>query len=446
MSEDDQIQDQRLAAAVVSGGRLRGLLLELWQRTRLDWGFVSDRLSQTFRKEAWVGGSERRFASETLYGMVRHARRIDAAIASARRGAAARPPRDEERLIAYLVLEGALTVDTAARSERSIDWAKLARFDDAIAGERDPVKRVAVGCSLPDWLAAALVRDHGARAEAIARALGRRAPMTIRANRLKVTRAVLAERLAARGLRTTPCAIATDGLIVESRTNLFALPEFTAGDFEAQDEGSQLLAELCGGERELIVDLCAGAGGKTLALAAAMGNCGRVIACDVDDGKLGELKKRARRAGVTTVETLHLADGAWPDALERRRDKVTRVLVDAPCSGVGALRRNPEARWRMREADIADFARRQHAIASRAATLLAPGGRLVYATCTILADENQAVAEAVARERGLRIVPLAEAWDARAAQVATADGRFLLVDPERHGTDGFFAAVLERPR
>ena len=152
MSEDDQIQDQRLAAAVVSGGRLRGLLLELWQRTRLDWGFVSDRLSQTFRKEAWVGGSERRFASETLYGMVRHARRIDAAIASARRGAAARPPRDEERLIAYLVLEGALTVDTAARSERSIDWAKLARFDDAIAGERDPVKRVAVGCSLPDWL------------------------------------------------------------------------------------------------------------------------------------------------------------------------------------------------------------------------------------------------------------------------------------------------------
>ena len=241
-------------------------------------------------------------------------------------------------------------------------------------------------------------------------------------------------------------SLATDGLIVETRTNLFALPEFTAGDFEAQDEGSQLLAELCGGERELVVDLCAGAGGKTLALAAQMANRGRVIACDVDDGKLGELKKRARRAGVTTVETLHLADGAWPDALERRRDKVTRVLVDAPCSGVGALRRNPEARWRMRETDIADFARRQHAIASRAATLLAPGGRMVYATCTILADENQAVAEAVARERDLRIVPLAEAWDARAAQVATADGRFLLVDPDRHGTDGFFAAVLERPR
>jgi 16S rRNA (cytosine967-C5)-methyltransferase len=445
MTEEDKAQDQRLAATVVAGGRLRGLLLELWQRTRLDWGFVSDRLSQTFRKETWVGSSERRFVAETLYGLVRHVRRVDAAIASGRRGASARPPRDDERLIAYFVLEGALTLDTAARLERAIDWKQVAGFDAAIARERDPVKRIAIGCSLPDWIAARLVRDHGERAEAIARALGRRAPMTIRANRLRTTRDALAAALAARGLATTPCALASDGLVVDSRTNLFALPEFTAGDFEAQDEGSQLLAELCGGERELIVDLCAGAGGKTLALAAQMGNRGRVVACDVDDGKLGELRKRARRAGITTVETLLLDDGAWPDALVRRRDRTMRVLVDAPCTGVGALRRNPEARWRLREADVAAFAARQFEIASRAATLLAPGGRMIYATCTIVADENQAVAEAVARERGLRLVPLAEAWDGRAAAAASPDGRFLMVDPDRHGTDGFFAAVLEKP-
>ena len=110
MTEEDKAQDQRLAATVVAGGRLRGLLLELWQRTRLDWGFVSDRLSQTFRKETWVGSSERRFVAETLYGLVRHVRRVDAAIASGRRGASARPPRDDERLIAYFVLEGALTM------------------------------------------------------------------------------------------------------------------------------------------------------------------------------------------------------------------------------------------------------------------------------------------------------------------------------------------------
>lgn len=444
MIEDDKAQDQRLARAALAGGRLRGLILELWQRTRLDWGFVSDRLSQVFRKESWLGSSERRFVAETLYGLVRQVRRVDAAITAARHGPT-RPIRDEQRLIAYFVLDGALSVDDATRVDRTVDWRAVAGFDVALARDRDVARRIAIGCSLPDWLAARLVADHGAHAEAIARALGQRAPMTIRANRLKTTRDALAAALAARGLRTEPTALAADGLVVLSRTNLFGLDEFRAGDFEAQDEGSQLLAELVGGARDTVVDLCAGAGGKTLALAALMGNRGRVIACDVDDGKLGELRKRARRAGVTTVEPLHLPEGAWPDALERRRDQVARVLVDAPCSGIGSLRRNPEARWRLREADIAGFARTQHQIATRAAQLLAPGGRLIYATCTLLAEENQAVVEALAAERGLRIVPLAEAWDARAATTATADGRFFSVDPARHGTDGFFAAVLERP-
>ncbi len=444
MTDDDRAHDQRLARAALAGGRLRGLILELWQRTRLDWGFVSDRLSQVFRKETWLGSSERRFVAETLYGLVRQVRRVDAAITAARRGPT-KPLRDEQRLIAYFVLEGAITIDDASRIDRTIAWDQVAGFDAALARDRDVARRIAIGCSLPDWLAARLAADHGDRAEAIARALGQRAPMTIRANRLKTTREALATALAARGLSTQPTALAADGLIVTSRTNLFGLDEFRDGGFEAQDEGSQLLAELVGGGRDTVVDLCAGAGGKTLALAALMGNRGRVIACDVDDGKLGELRKRARRAGVTTVEPLHLDGGAWPDVLERRRDQIARVLVDAPCSGVGSLRRNPEARWRLREADVAGFARTQREIATRAAQLLAPGGRLIYATCTLLAEENQAVVEAIAAERGLRIVPLAEAWDARAAVAASPDGRFLAVDPARHGTDGFFAAVLERP-
>ena len=269
--------------------------------------------------------------------------------------------------------------------------------------------------------------------------------MTIRANRLKTTREELAAKLAAHGLTATPGRFAPDALVVESRTNLFALPELKAGLFEAQDEGSQLLAELVTPGRELVVDLCAGAGGKTLALAAMMGNRGRLVACDVDEGKLEELRRRARRAGVSTVETVHLPDGVWPDALENRRAQVTRVLVDAPCSGVGALRRNPEARWRMKAGDIDDFARRQRAIAERAATLLAPGGTLVYATCTLLAAENQAVAEAVAAARGLTIVPPAEVLGDRGAALSTDDGRFFTAMPDRHETDGFFAAILRRP-
>jgi 16S rRNA (cytosine967-C5)-methyltransferase len=275
--------------------------------------------------------------------------------------------------------------------------------------------------------------------------------MTVRANRLKTTRDALAKAFAAHGLATTPGRYGEDALVVDSRTNLFALPELKDGLFEMQDEGSQLLAALVApGPRDTVVDLCAGAGGKTLALAAMMGNKGRIVACDIDGAKLEELRRRARRAGVTTVDTIHLHDGVWPDALEDRRDSVTRVLVDATCSGVGALRRNPEARWRMAEADIADFARRQREIALHAATLLAPGGLLVYATCTLLAAENQAVAEAVADARGLEIVPPSTVLGERAAELTAAlttdDGRWFTVAPDRHGTDGFFAAILRRPQ
>ncbi len=441
-------QDRRLASAAITGGRIRALLLELWQRTRVDWGFVSDRLSQTFRKESWLGAHDRRFVAETLYGMVRHLRRIDAALS---RGGHRGAPRDAQRLLAYFVLEGLITALDAARAEPAVDWSAAAAIDDHVARERNPVARLALGCSLPDWLAERLVADWGSRAEPIARALNQRAPMTIRANRLRTTREALAEALSRQGLATTPGRYGPDALVVDTRTNLFALPEHKAGLFEAQDEGSQLLAELVTSgpssspARGVVVDLCAGAGGKTLALAAIMGNRGRIVATDIDDGKLDELRRRARRAGVTTVDTLHLPDGAWPDALEARRGAVARVLVDAPCSGVGALRRNPEARWRMAAGDIDDFARRQRAIAERAATLLAPGGAMVYATCTVLAAENQAVVEAVAAARGLVIVPPAEVLGGRGAELTSDDGRWFTVTPDRHGTDGFFAAILRRP-
>ncbi len=442
----DDVPDPRLTRAVLAGGRVRALLLELWQRTRLDWGFVSDRLSQTFRKESWLGSSERRFVAETLYGLVRHLRRIDAAIAAgARRGAT---PRDDQRLVAYMLLDGAITAADAARALPGLDWVAVAGIDARLARERDPVQRLAIAGSLPDWLAARLHADWGPRAPALVAALNQRAPMTIRANRLRTSRDALIAALAARGLAAHAGALAADAIIVDTRTNLFGLPELTAGLFEAQDEGSQLLVDLLGdgpATGDIVVDLCAGAGGKTLALAARMGNHGRVIATDPDAGKLDELRRRGRRAGVTTVETHVLPDGAWPDALERRRGTVPRVLVDAPCSGIGALRRNPEARWRLREADVVDFGRRQRAIATRAATLLAPGGRLVYATCTLLSSENQAVVDDVAAATGLVRVPLATVLGDRAATFASVDGRDFTTTPDRHDTDGFYAAVLARP-
>jgi 16S rRNA (cytosine967-C5)-methyltransferase len=449
MREHDKEQDVRLARIVASGGKLRALLLELWQRTRLDWSFVSDRLSVTFRRERSLGSSERRFVAETLYGLVRHLRRIDAALAAGVRRGASRP-RDEHRLLAYLVLECGLPPAEAARVVPELDWNAVRAIDGVIAADRKATSRIAIGCSLPDWLAARLVADWGDEAEALARGLNARAPMTVRANTLKTTRAALAAALAADGIATTEGRWASHALHLETRVNLFGLEAFQRGELEAQDEGSQLLAELVDPPpRGTTVDFCAGAGGKTLALAAATGGKGRVVASDVDPAKLDELRRRARRAGVANAQAVALdpdPTAPLPPALADVAGKVDRVLVDAPCSGVGALRRNPEARWRLAEDELASFAARQLAIARRAAALLAPGGRLVYATCTVLRVENAAVVDALRAARPeLEVVPLAEVLGARAAALAGADGRFLEVAPHRHGTDGFFGAVLRRP-
>lgn len=455
--------DQALAAQLAApdaaggGGRLRALVLELWQRTRMDWGFVTDRLSATFRREKWIGAHERRFVGEVLYGLVRHLRRIDAAIARGRR--TSKPPRDLERLLALLVLEGLIDPARAARAAPEVDWRAAATIDDAIAAERRPAARIALAASLPDWLAARLVADWGDEAEPLARALNQRAPMTVRANTLvlgspgegeadaaRSGREALALELGRAGLEVRAGAWCDTALIVESRTNLLGLEAFRRGALEAQDEGSQLLAELAvagAGARPLVIDLCAGAGGKTLAMAARLAGRGRIVASDIDPKKLEELRRRARRAAVTNAQALLLEGGAWPPALHGLVGRADLVLVDAPCSGVGALRRNPEARWRLREADLAGYARKQRELLEGARRLLAPGGRLVYATCTLLAIENEdVIAGLLAAHPELAQVPLDRVLGARAA--ALAHGASLRVAPHTHGTDGFFAAVMQR--
>ena len=432
--------DAELAASVAEGGRLRALVLELWQRTRMDWGFVTDRLAVTFRKEKWLGAHERRFVGETLYGLVRHLRRVDLALERARR--VKQPPRDLERLIALLVLEGLLPAAAAARAVPGLDWAAATGVDDAIARVRDPGERIALAASLPDWLAQRLVADWGSEAEALARALNERAPMTVRANLLVVKdRDELAAELARVPLATHPGAWCDTALVVDSRTNLFGLDAFRRGAFEAQDEGSQLLADLVvaaappAADKPLVVDYCAGAGGKTLAIAARLGNRGRIVATDVDAGKLDELRRRARRAQVTNAQAMPVDDRR----LDPFRGKAEIVFVDAPCSGTGALRRNPEARWRLREADLAGFATRQREILAAAATLCAPAGRVVYATCSLLRCENEDVIA------GRPLIALAEVFGPDRAR-ALGRGETFTVTPHRHGTDGFFAAVLPAAR
>jgi 16S rRNA (cytosine967-C5)-methyltransferase len=442
-------RDRQLATAVAGGGGPARLLLDLWRTVRIDWSFASDPLAAAFRRDKSLSSHERRFVAETLYGLIRHLRRVDEALAAGGLvGGPAAP--DRERLLAYLVVAGLLGPAQAAVHAPALDWPKVAAIDDRLRAERHPARRIARTCSLPDWLAERLVADHGDRAEALAQGLNQRAPMTVRANLLCTDRDGLAAALAGEELATRPGTHASTALEVVDRVNLFALAAFRRGWFEAQDEGSQLVAELCAPPpRALVIDYCAGAGGKTLALAAAMANRGRLLATDVDPRKLGELRRRARRAGVSNVQAVELAPDAddWPSALRGAVGRAARVLVDAPCTGTGALRRNPEARWRLAPEDIARFSALQERIVARALELVAPGGRLIYATCSVLAAENEVVIDRVrAAHPELELVPVKAIWGReRAAALTDASGTVLSLGPDRHGTDGFFAAVLRKP-
>jgi 16S rRNA (cytosine967-C5)-methyltransferase len=239
-----------------------------------------------------------------------------------------------------------------------------------------------------------------------------------------------------------PTELGPAGLICETRMNAFALTAFREGLFEVMDEGSQLVADLVapppGGR---VVDACAGAGGKTLAIGASLCGKGRMLALDTDGKKLEELRRRARRAGLTNVEARPVGEG--PLEVKGQFD---RVLVDAPCSGLGTLRRNPEARWRLTRATVESFPARQVGLLVTYAPLVAVGGRLIYATCTVARAENDLVVERFLAERDDFVpVPVKEIWGRERAE-KLGDGMTLRLSPNRHDTDGFFAAVLRRIR
>jgi 16S rRNA (cytosine967-C5)-methyltransferase len=289
-------------------------------------------------------------------------------------------------------------------------------------------------CSLPDWLGEALRREAGPETGAAAEAMNLPGPVCLRANPQRAGREALAARLAAEGLAARPGALAPDALRVGSaRPNLLASPAFREGWFEVQDEGSQLLGELVEARPgDAVLDRCAGAGGKALQLAAAVGPEGIVHACDRDGARLARLAGRARRAGALGQVRVH--GEAPPPGL-----KVTRALVDAPCSELGALRRGPDQRWRIDPAGFAALPALQLRLLREAAACVAPGGRLAYATCTFRREENEEVARAFeAAAPGWR-----RARPAALGPLLDAEG-LLRLWPHRHGTDGFFGVAWDR--
>ena len=237
----------------------------------------------------------------------------------------------------------------------------------------------------------------------------------------------------------------THGIRIGGKPSLASHPLFAGGALEVQDEGSQLLALLLGARRgETVVDFCAGAGGKTLAIGAQMAGSGRIYAFDTAEKRLANIKPRLERAGLTNVRVERIAH-EHDARLQRLAGKADRVLVDAPCSGMGTLRRQPDLKYRHNPDSVAELVRLQQSVLAAAAQLVRPGGRLVYATCSVLPAENAAQAAAFLAAHP-DFAELDAADILRAQKIPLDTGRFLELDTGRHGTDGFFAAVMERRR
>jgi 16S rRNA (cytosine967-C5)-methyltransferase len=295
---------------------------------------------------------------------------------------------------------------------------------------------------MPEWIVPLLTAKFGDELAAEMAAMETEAPLDLRVNILKGDRAAAIGALASEGIEAEPTPLSPFGLRIQGRRPVTTGAAFQSGLIEVQDEGSQLIALLVDAQPGMrVVDYCAGAGGKTLAIAMGMENRGHIVACDVHDKRLEGAVKRLRRAGVHNVEQ-HLIVGGDKWA-KRRAGGFDRVLVDAPCTGTGTWRRNPDARQRLRAIDLEELRPKQAAILRDAAKLVRAGGRLVYATCSLLTEENETqVSEFLAEHSEFGVVPLAAAWPLESPP--PCEGPFLSLTPRMHATDGFFAAVLER--
>ena len=338
-------------------------------------------VSRHFRAHRELGQRDRAFIAETVFTVLRRKRSLEAACGGGR-------PRDLV-LAALVMLHGASVRSLDAmindREREMLGRAKAFNLDAA---------PLAVRAELPDWLWDKLALEYGAE-EAFALACGmlNPAPMDLRVNTLKATRDEVIARLRADGIACAPTPYSPFGIRLEAKPQINRHPLYEEGLVEVQDEGSQLLACLVAPRRgEMVVDFCAGAGGKTLALGAMMKNAGRLYAWDVSPKRLAGLDPRLARSGLSNVHPVAIA--SENDARAKRlAGKIDRVLVDAPCSGFGTLRRYPDLKWRFGAKDVTELAAKQARILAGAARLLKPGARLVYATCSVLREEGEAVAE-----------------------------------------------------
>jgi len=388
-------------------------------------------LHQFFRRHKAMGQHDRAFIADGVFAYLRRRRSLEELAQTQRPLRLALAVLVRELGIGIREWEGALGTDDAL-------W--LRTFKSRLATPLPP----AVAADLPDWLWERLGTVYGDAERAnLAHAWLSPAPLDLRINPLKTTRDEARAALAASGIAAEPTPYSPLGLRVAGRPALARHPLFVAGALEVQDEGSQLVGFLVAPKRtDMVADFCAGAGGKTLLLGALMRSQGRLYAFDTHDRRLANLKPRLARSGLSNVHPQLLAHER-DTKVKRLAGKIDRVLVDAPCTGFGTLRRNPDLKWRQPESALAELTAKQRAILAAAATLVKPGGRLVYATCSVLPDENEAVVAAF-----LAANPAFTRCDATAelarAGINLDTGPALQLFPHTHGCDGFYAEVLAR--
>ena len=407
------------------------------------------KLSEFFRNNRDLGTKERAFVAESVYGVLRRLRFLSAVTANDDND-----PDDARKLVlAWMLRIQGMSIQKIEPmlTEQQIEWAHTIK---AKSTENLPL---AVQADVRDWLWDKLATQYGEKeALTIARSMHESASLDLRVNTIKATREEVMAKFIAENttgeanIANTPYS--PIGLRMPLRLNISRHVLFTEGQIEVQDEGSQILAHLVAPKRGMMIaDFCAGAGGKTLAIGAGMRSTGRLYAFDTSPHRLDALKPRLARSGLSNVHPAAIAHER-DDRVKRLSGKIDRVLVDAPCSGLGTLRRNPDLKWRQTLALVEQMTVLQTAILQSAARLLKPGGRLVYATCSVMIQENEAIAQAFTEAN-----PDFEMVDAGsiltglkvegAEKLCTGgeDGlRYLRLWPHRHQTDGFFAAIWQK--
>jgi 16S rRNA (cytosine967-C5)-methyltransferase len=392
----------------------------------------ADTTLRYFFKNERLGSNEREIVAETVFGVLRHRLLLEVACAG--------NPTPRRMGLAHLLRFGGYNLrelePVLKRDEK--EWLAT------VKGVKLEDQSLSVQAELPEWLVEKMRASYSDEAILeLGRAMQQGAPLDIRVNTLLAKRDDVLQQLHEQKILAHPTPYSPIGIRLKEKIPLSKDALFTEGKVEVQDEGSQLLGFLLAPKRnDMVVDFCAGAGGKTLMLSAQMNSQGRLYAMDVSEKRLANLKPRLKRSGASNIQPM-LISHENDLKVKRLAGKIDRVLVDAPCSGLGTLRRNPDLKFRQSPQSLAELTQKQAAILASASRLLKKGGRLVYATCSILPEENQQIVQAfLATHPEFALIPAGVVLQQQ--KIPLEAGDYLELRPQLHGTDGFFAAVLER--